>query len=336
MQIASSHNPAESILVGVSPALVELRATIARFGPTKLPVLIEGPTGSGKELVASALHQASGRPGAHVAFNLCAVSESMFEDALFGHVKGAFTGAVTDRAGFLSEATGGTVFLDEIAGLDLGCQAKLLRAIETGTFRPVGASRDRMSDFRVIAASNESLTDQARQGRFRKDLLHRLAGVVLRVPSLADRPEDIVPLSRHFLARLERSLALSSAAECALVRHAWPGNVRELKLTIERASILSVGNTIETDVVRAAIHSQPDCVDAPVPRDIAERNDLVELLEAVGWDTMRAAEHLGVHRATVYRRMRQWGIAAGYSSSNLRDQVISALGAARAHVGVGR
>src|SRR3954470_19051267 len=190
-----------SAIVGDSSAIQQLRALIATVAPTRLPVLVEGPTGSGKELVAAALHQASGRRGRLVAFNVCAIGDALFEDALFGHVRGAFTGAANDSAGFLREADAGTVFLDEISGLPWALQAKLLRAVETGEFRPVGAARDARSDFRVVAATNEHLDDLVECGRFRADLKHRIGGVVISVPTLAERVDDIPDLTRYFARR---------------------------------------------------------------------------------------------------------------------------------------
>ena len=178
----------------------ELRALIARVAPLRMPVLIEGATGTGKELAAALLHRDSGRSGGLVAFNVCALGESMFEDALFGHVKGAYTGALGESLGFLREANGGTAFFDEISGLPLPLQAKLLRAIETGVFRPIGASRDAMSEFRTVAATNEQLRELVAAGRFREDLMHRLSGITVRMPTLAERVDDIPELVRHFLA----------------------------------------------------------------------------------------------------------------------------------------
>jgi DNA-binding NtrC family response regulator len=295
---------ADATLIGESAPMRELRALIARVGPTRLPVLIEGPTGSGKELVAAQLHRSSGRSGALVAFNVCAIGESMFEDALFGHVRGAYTGAIGEAMGFLREANGGTAFFDEVSGLPLPLQAKLLRAIETGVFRPIGASRDARSEFRPIAATNETLADLVRDGRFRADLWHRLSGVVLRVPALADRIDDILLLARHFAKRSGRIVAEDSV--CLLETHSWPGNVRELRQVIDAAAVFTDGPidaaSIEAAMVnRGASHSVPR-------RTLAARSELVAVLEGAAWDTVRAASELGIHRATMYRRMKRHGI----------------------------
>jgi DNA-binding NtrC family response regulator len=308
-----SADPIAAILVGESPAMKRLRAQIARVAPSELPVLIQGPTGAGKELVAYALHRASRRPGEFVAFNVCAIPDSMFEDALFGHVKGAFTGAVSDSAGYLLEAHRGTALLDEVSGLTLAGQAKLLRAIETKRFRPVGGRTDRTSDFRVISATNEDLTMLASQGRFRSDLIHRLAGAVLQVPPLKERREDIPTLAQHFLQQRvdqNRSHAtLTMGALRALQDYDWPGNVRELKYAIDRALALSATSTIGRDDIRAIMgddRQQPvRAVDADA--DLA-RERLIALLEEAEWNAERAARTVGCHKATLYRRMKRLAI----------------------------
>lgn len=287
----------ESMLIGRSSAMQELRRQIERFGPCNLPALIRGPTGSGKELVARALHQASGRSGTFVAFNVCALPDTMVEDALFGHVRGAFTGASGDRIGYLSEANGGTLFLDEIGGTLQLSQAKLLRAIETRTFRAVGATRDRVSDFRLIAATNGPLEHMVGQGAFRRDLFHRLAGVVLHVPALDLRREDIVDLALHFAGHED---AVTPAALRYLTALSWPGNVRELKHAVERAAVLAGAQPIAVEHVREA---QPSASGRPKPAGAREL--LLQALAESEWDTEVAAQQLGVHRATVYRRMKQ-------------------------------
>jgi DNA-binding NtrC family response regulator len=170
---------ADALLIGEAPAVRRLRRTVERIAPSRLPVLIEGPTGSGKELVAELLHQRSGRRGELVAFNVCAIGETMFEDALFGHVRGAYTGASGDAPGFLREAHGGTVFLDEIGGLPPLLQPKLLRALETGVFRPIGSARDSTSDFRLVSATNDGIESLVAAGRVRADIAHRLSGFVV-------------------------------------------------------------------------------------------------------------------------------------------------------------
>lgn len=291
-------------MVGVSRAIVRLRQVVAEVGPSRLPVLIVGPTGAGKELVANMLHAASGRKGPFVAFNVCAVADPMFEDALFGHKRGAFTGALADAAGYLAEAHQGTMFLDEISGLGLASQAKLLRAIELHTFRALGATRDRSSDFRVVAASNEDLLQLADAGKFRLDLFHRLAAVTVRVPALADRREDIPLLAASFVraVRVSEAVEIEPAAIDALKTMDWPGNVRQLKHVVEIACTLSGGYNISLVAVRAAL----GLGESPTIRESRyanEERELLMVLEACGWDVAAVAKQIGLHRATVYRRI---------------------------------
>jgi two-component system, NtrC family, response regulator HydG len=298
----------DGILVGESAAMRELRALIHRVAPKHMPVLIHGPTGAGKELVALALHLRSGRSGSFVPFNVCAVADTMFEDTLFGHARGAFTGAVADSSGYMTEADGGTLFLDEISGLGAAQQIKLLRAVETGSFRPVGGRRDRRSDFRVVAATNEDLPGLVRTGRFRADLLHRLNGITIRVPALQERTDDIPLLVQHFLTMepLDAPVRVGASAMKLLQEHSWPGNVRELRHAVARMVALAEHTEIgRADVVRAL-----QCADTRLaPTRSLARDRLVEVLDECGWNAMRAAAVLGVHWTTVYRRMRRFGIA---------------------------
>jgi two-component system response regulator AtoC len=295
------------LLVGSSEPMQRLRAVIAIVAPTRLPVLIEGETGTGKELVAGLIHQLSGRSGPLVAFNVCALSESMFEDALFGHVRGAYTGAVGESLGFLREAHGGTAFLDEITGLPLSLQAKLLRAIETGVFRPIGAAHDSRSDFRIVAATNECLDMLVSERRFRADLTHRLRGVVIAVPPLRERVDDIPLLVDHFAGRTRTDGAVVVAAEALeLLRQcAWPGNVRELKQVVETAVAFG-GNVVDRDAVALALSNRSAAADSTAgDRALVDRRDFVTALEAADWNLDAAARQLGVHRATVYRKLKR-------------------------------
>ena len=302
----------ERLIIGRSPAIRQLRSLICRIARTSLPVLIEGPTGSGKELVAHAIHAASGRPGDFVAFNVAAVSETLFEDALFGHVKGAFTGATTSAPGYLLEAHRGTCFFDEIGALPRALQPKLLRAIESGRFRSVGARIDSSSDFRLVAATNEPMVRLVQLGQFREDLAFRLRGVVIAVPALRERLEDVPILANHFAERVARtgvsSRTLSSDAMQALQERDWPGNVRELKHTIERIIALSDGPLISAVDVRAQ-YIAPTPSLSEVAHDDPRRAELEDVLESVGWDTSKAAMILDVDRTTVYRRMNRLGIS---------------------------
>lgn len=295
-------------LRGNSVVIRKLREIIIRVAASSISVLIQGPTGAGKELVAHAVH-AYGRPrGRFVPVNVCAISQSMFEDALFGHTRGAFTGATSDAAGYMAEADGGTLFLDEISGLGLPHQATLLRAIETRQFRPVGASRDRTSHFRLVAASNEDLSSLVGCGDFRPDLLHRLDGITISVPSLAERRDDIPELARHFLGSYspDHAIRLSSAAERFLQERDWPGNVRELRNTLERAAILAEARELTRVDVERAVRGDAAAKTAP---GCTARSHLISVLEQCNWEPQRAAGALRVHWTTVYRRMRKLGIA---------------------------
>ena len=307
--VAASAAAMAELLIGETPVMQQLRALVARVAPSSLPVLIQGPTGSGKELVAAALHRWSGRAGRLVAFNVCALGESMFEDALFGHVKGAFTGALRDAPGYLLEADRGTAFLDEIGGLPLAAQAKLLRAVETRQFRAVGATYDRSSDFRLVAATNEGLDALVAGGRFRPDLAFRLCGVVIEVPPLAARTADIPLLARHFLeaSAPELGLELGADALAELAAQPWEGNVRELKHVVERAILSSTGRRVTRTDVRTALPGST-CAPRANSLDSFAKRRLEELLGAHGWDTAKVAAALGVHRGTVYRQMKRLGI----------------------------
>jgi two-component system response regulator AtoC len=304
-------DPSHPALVGESLAIRRMRALIAKVAPTDLPVLIQGPTGSGKELVAQALHYESKRRGRFVPFNVCAISETMFEDIVFGHVRGAFTGATTDSIGYLAEADKGTVLLDEIGALTLPLQPKLLRAIETREFRPVGGRLDRRSEFRVVASTNEDLMRMVDAGAFRSDLAYRLAGAVIQVPPLRDRIEDVPLLARHFAAAMSGtagvSVHLASDAMDTLIDHSWPGNVRELRRVVEATVVLGERETIGRGEVLEAL-GQVNRSSGDPARNGFPRQRLLAILKQAGWDTAAAARLLGVHRVTVYRRMRQLGV----------------------------
>jgi DNA-binding NtrC family response regulator len=294
------------ILLGSSIPIRRVRSLIECVAPTELPVLIAGPTGSGKELVAHAIHAASGRRGRFVAFNACAIAETMFEDALFGHVRGAFTGAMNSSPGYLREANGGTAFLDEISGLTVNAQAKLLRAVETREFRPVGAPADVRSDFRLIAAANEDIWDLQQSGRFRADLAHRLSSFVIRVPPLRDRMEDVPMLANAFLREIagDSDICIDKETLMLLKGHHWPGNVRELRHVVRSAATLGGKGTLSPENVREAISwMAPEMTGMP-SESLADRR-LIEVLEQCGWNADEAAKQLNVHRTTIYRRLKR-------------------------------
>jgi len=299
------------VILGESPAIRQVRRAILKLAATRISVLILGPTGAGKELVAQALHVASGRTGSFVAVNSAAISDSLCEAELFGYVRGAFTGAVRDHDGYLVEADRGTLFLDEIESMSLAMQSKLLRAVESGVFRPAGARADRRSDLRVVAAANEDPRSGALRHLFRKDLLYRLRGAVIEVPGLDARVDDIPVLVHHFArmlaAELPRAVAFSDAAMRLLQSRQWPGNVRELQSAVAQVVACS-GASVITAVELQQFLDSPGQVGIEEDAFDPMKANLLRALQFGGNDTERAAVLLGVHRSTIYRQMRRFGI----------------------------
>ena len=311
-------------MVGRSPIMLELFEQIRRFAPHVRTALVTGETGTGKELVARALHKAG--PRAHkkfVTINCSAVVDSLFESELFGHMRGAFTGAVESKPGLFEAADGGTLFLDEIGELPLPSQAKLLRAIETGEVQRVGGLDSRRVDVRVVAATNRNLRAESAAGRFREDLFYRLSVVELNVMPLRDRHEDIPYLTsafvKHFAAQFKKSiLGPTPAAEHLLLTAPWPGNVRELRNTIERICILTDDrffNEKETMAClgypapsrAAAGASQGARSQTPLLAD-AERDHITRILRETGGNKKAAAELLGLSRRALYRKLDRLGL----------------------------
>ncbi len=326
-------------MIGRSPVMQEIFSLIRRLAPHLRTALVTGETGVGKELVARALHQHGPRRGRRfVAVNCSAVVETLFESELFGHVRGAFTGAVDHKPGLFEVASGGTLFLDEIGELPPTLQAKLLRVLETGEVQRVGSLETRRVDVCVIAATNRDLRAEVAAGRFRNDLFYRLAVVELKVPPLRERREDIPYLTaamvKEFAERLKRpDLALTPGAERLLMSAAWPGNVRELRNVIERACILADSQWItEREVARslaAAVDANATPV-APVPRADAgtaapaaslsdlERDHIVRVLEQMGGNKQAAAAILGLSRRALYRRLHRYGLIKSGAARDAR------------------
>lgn len=309
--------PGRSLLLGTSPAIEEVRRLVRLSAPSSLPVLILGQTGTGKELVASGLHDASGRRGAFVAVNAAALPASLVESALFGHRRGAFTDARTDEPGAFVRAHEGTLFLDEIGEMPQEAQAKLLRTLETGEVLPVGASKPVKVTVRVVAATHRSATGQG--AALREDLYARLAGVVIRTPPLAERREDIVPLFRAFLGQAAAQPISVDFAE-ALLSHGWPRNVRELKRVAERLTLLAGAEPIwerhhlgpEFDAPTGAGDDESDGgsalhVDSQHPWP-PTRESLVALLDACDGNVSLAAERVGRNRKQIYRWREKFGV----------------------------
>ena len=298
--------------IAASPAMRPVLEIIERVGPSDANVLIRGENGTGKGVVARALHAASRRASRPlVTVNAGGLSPTIFESELFGHVKGAFTDARSDRVGRFELADGGTLFLDEIANVPPPQQAKLLRVVETGELERVGSSQTRRVDVRLLSATNASLEEEVTAGRFRQDLLFRLNTVEIRIPPLRDRREDIPLLAAHFLtahARRYRSSASSfdAAAVKALLDHAWPGNVRELDHVVERAVLMSTGPTI----ARADLGLQPPTEQRIDDMSIEDVEALLIRKALVRFDgnVSKAAEALGLSRGALYRRMGRYGL----------------------------
>jgi len=309
----------ETVMLGESPPMRQLKEEIARVAPTDARVLITGENGTGKELVARQIHRLSQRAELPlVEVNCAAIPEDLIESELFGHVKGSFTGAAEDRRGKFEEADGATLFLDEVGDMSAKTQAKVLRALQEGRFTRVGGSRPIASDARVLAATNKNLLEEIRRGSFREDLYFRLAVVPITVPPLRDRPEDIPLLAAHFLreasARFGRKpKSLSSAAIEALQAYRWPGNVRELKNLIERLMILSPADEIRREDLPAEMR---DGVAEAIPpgaplreaRDDFERRYILAALKRHRGNVSRAAEALDLERSNLYRKLRAYGI----------------------------
>jgi two-component system nitrogen regulation response regulator NtrX len=293
----------------------EVHRLITQIAPTDARVLISGESGTGKELVANALHEASRRAGGpFVRVNSAALPGELVESELFGHEKGAYTGASAARRGRFELADGGTLFLDEIADLALPAQAKVLRAIESGTVERIGGERALSVDVRVIAATNRDLAHEIAEGRFREDLFYRLNVLAIHVPPLRERKSDILALVAHFLERLRarHGLAEPHISRAALDRmraHDWPGNVRELANLCERLAILHAGRTVQPQDLDGLIGPAAD-VAAPLHERLEgyERDIIADALRAADGSVAEAARRLRTDRANLYRRMRRLGI----------------------------
>lgn len=304
-------------LVGVSSAMREVQKAIGKLADAEATVLITGETGTGKEVVARALHR-YGRRGKRpfVAINCAAIPAELLESQLFGHARGAFTGAISDRTGSLREAEGGTVFLDEIGDMDLSMQAKLLRVIQERVVVPVGG-KPHAIDVRIIAATHRDLAAAVREGRFREDLFYRLGVVPLRLPPLRERPADTVPLAEHFLVIIagdQPPKQLSTGAAARLLSYEWPGNVRELRNAIERAAALSHQSVLQASDLNFLSAAAPaalcDPPDIPLPEAVRqlEESMIRRALASSGGNRAEAARKLGIHRQLLHTKMRNYGI----------------------------
>ena len=305
------------VLVGDSPAMREVRDFIARVGPTDETVAVYGETGTGKEVVARNLHASSPRRrGPFVALNAACVSPNLFESELFGHRRGSFTGATDDRSGLFRDADGGTLFLDEVAELPLELQAKLLRALEERRIRPVGGSKEIEVDARIVAATNRDLWTEVAAGRFREDLYFRLQVFPIVLPTLRDRPEDIIPLARHLVERTGLSAELADDAREALIEYRWPGNVRELLNVLRRSALFADQRRVTGDLIRrmvaASVFAQRDAPQTATTSSRlsdVERSHIEQVLQKLGGNVTQAASVLGIDRRTLQRKLKTYGLA---------------------------
>src|SRR5438477_330875 len=311
--------------VGESYAIRQLREQVAMAAPTNGRVLIYGENGTGKELVARTIHALSRRRNsAFVEVNCAAIPEDLIESELFGHVRGAFTGAVAERRGKFELADGGTIFLDEIGDMSLKTQAKVLRVLQEQTMEPVGGTATIRVDARVLAATNKDLQTEIRGGRFREDLYFRLNVIPIFVPALRDRQEDIPLLADHFMAGFAKEYGrrvkkFEPGAVAVLQQYPWPGNVRELRNVIERLMIMVVGDSIAAGDLTFLDLRAPRVDAGPAPpaeritlyeaRDQFERDLILRTLAAQQGNMSRTAEVLGVERSNLYRKMKAFGIA---------------------------
>ncbi len=332
---------APPVLVGQSPRIRQVLQLIEKLGRTRTPVLILGETGTGKEVVARAIH-ASGARGPFVPIDCSALVGPLMESELFGHTRGAFTGAAGPKTGLVEVANGGTAFFDEIGELGLEVQAKLLRVIQEKEFRPVGSVERRRADFRVIAATNRDLATEVERGRFRKDLYYRLNVVTVRLPPLRERKDDLPALVEHFLARYGCRHVITHECMDAMRSYDWPGNVRELENCIQRMVAINSGPLLHTGDLPSAL--QNALASARLPLRVAaatatavpspagtpaspgtgepymqipllslaemERDAIVRALEYTRGDRAMAAHLLGIGRTTLYRKLKEYGLGA--------------------------
>jgi len=307
-------------IIGPSDAMREVRRQLREAISLSAPVLITGRSGTGKEMAARAIHfDGPRKAGAFVPVNCAAIPETLFESEMFGHVRGAFTGADRARTGLIEQTDGGTLFLDEVGEMPLVQQAKFLRVLDDGVVRPLGGRRATRVDLRVVAATNRSLEAMVRQGEFREDLYFRLAVITVHIPELGERPEDVPPLAEHLLLSLAATNGLpahgfSDEALQQLSRHPWAGNVRELRNVVERAMIRSRGRRIAVENLGlgpgptvAPAHAAEPQADLRSMQDV-EKEHIAGVLAACAWNRSEAARVLGIDRRTLFSKIQRYGL----------------------------
>lgn len=300
----------QDTMIGASDAVVECFRLIQRIAPSQSVVLVEGETGTGKELAARSIHKLSGRTGPFVPLNCVSIPQELFESELFGHTRGAFTGANADREGLFQHAQHGTIFLDEISEMPMPMQAKLLRVLEEQRVRPVGSDREITTDARVIAATNRELLGEVNAGRFRQDLFYRLEAVTLRVPTLRERKDDVVVLAEHFIDTFARQtgtppVSLDREHIDKLLGYDWPGNIRELKNMMERFVLFGA---FPDDLLNREAAAPVSARQFPKDWSLeaVERAHILSVLEAANGNKSEAARRLGVSRKTLERKLQRW------------------------------
>lgn len=309
-------------IVGKSSAIQNIFDLIERVGPASTNILITGESGTGKEVVARALHNQSSRSDKpFVAINCTAIPESLMESELFGHIKGSFTGANSDKKGLFEEANGGTIFLDEIGDMDMALQAKLLRVLQERQVKPVGSNQPRAIDVRVIAATHKDLKKAITNGGFREDLYYRLAVIPIVLPPLRHRPEDIPLLAHHFLRKYSalnqgKTVMFTQDALRKLMNLSWPGNVRELENMVERLVVLARTPQIDAGDIPDPDQASPEYFfgqatgDSPTLEEL-EKRYIQLILDKTGGKKEKAAQILGINRRTLYRKEKDYGFATG-------------------------
>ncbi|MFL6830026.1 MAG: PEP-CTERM-box response regulator transcription factor [Sphingomicrobium sp.] len=305
-------------IVTAAPEMLAVAKTIERVASADVSVMLLGASGTGKELLARAVHDRSGRKGAFVAINCAAIPENLLEAELFGYERGAFTGAVKSNVGKIELAEGGTLFLDEVGDIPLPLQVKLLRFLQERVIERIGGRQPIAVDTRIVCATHQDLEAMIAGGRFREDLYYRLAEMVVKIPSLAERPGDAVLLARHFVNRFGRDLnaavqSLSSDAMAAIEAHSWPGNVRELENRIKRAIIMADGRSIaaaDLDLPHAAAEREAPPINLRAAREVADRRAIRQAMSRTDNNISGAAKLLGISRPTLYDLIKQYRLQA--------------------------
>jgi transcriptional regulator with PAS, ATPase and Fis domain len=312
-EAASIDDLPDTEMIGISPRMIEIYKTLSKVAPTDATVLIEGETGTGKELIARMIHANSKRAQQQfVPVDCGAIAPSLLESELFGTLKGAYTGADRDRMGVFEAAHNGTVFLDEIGDIDLGFQLKLLRFLQEREIRPLGSSRAKKIDARVIAATNKDVQKLVDEGKFREDLWYRINVVRLTVPPLCERAADIPLLVHYFLKRYNESYKLDTklidSGLKAMEEYSWPGNIRQLQHMMERLTILAPGGRIDDAAVRQSIEQMDSRDHATDSLADTEAEQIRRVMAATNGNKSRAAKVLGIERKTLYRKLERMGL----------------------------